>query len=91
MTNKNRDWSHKAHVDNYRYKNYIILVEKGGHNPRKMKHTVITPVAALTPASPNRLVAASVTRAVAAILTTLTPPCETAQLECRMKQLKTIP
>lgn len=34
--------------------------------------TVITPVAALTPASPNIVVAASVTRAVAPILTTLT-------------------
>jgi hypothetical protein len=38
---------------------------------RKRKHTVITPVAALTPASPNTAVAASVTRAVAAIFTTL--------------------
>ena len=37
------------------------------------ERTVIMPVAALTPASPNKLVAASVTRAVAAILTTLTP------------------
>lgn len=34
-------------------------------------HTVITPVAALTPASPNIAVAASVTNAVAPILTTL--------------------
>ena len=33
--------------------------------------TVITPVAALTPASPNNAVAASVTNAVAPILTTL--------------------
>ena len=38
---------------------------------RKTKHTVITPVAALTPASPNIAVAASVTKAVAPILTTL--------------------
>lgn len=38
---------------------------------KNVKHTVMTPVAALTPASPNAAVAASVTRAVAAILTTL--------------------
>lgn len=36
-----------------------------------MGHTVITPVAALTPASPNIAVAASVTKAVAPIFTTL--------------------
>jgi len=36
-----------------------------------MKHTVITAVAALTPTSPKIAVAASVTNAVAAILTTL--------------------
>lgn len=34
-------------------------------------HTVITPVAALTPASPKIAVAASVTSAVAAMFTTL--------------------
>lgn len=34
-------------------------------------HTVITPVAALTPASPNIAVAASVTSAVAPMFTTL--------------------
>lgn len=34
-------------------------------------HTVINPVAAVTPASPNIAVAASVTNAVAAMLTTL--------------------
>lgn len=36
-----------------------------------LEHTVITPVAALTPASPKIAVAASVTSAVAPILTTL--------------------
>ncbi len=36
-----------------------------------MSLTVITPVAAVTPASPNKAVAASVTSAVAAMLTTL--------------------
>lgn len=36
-----------------------------------MEHTVITPVAALTPASPKIVVAAFVTSAVAPILTTL--------------------
>ena len=39
-----------------------------------LRLTVITPVAALTPASPNNAVAASVTKAVAPILTTLSKP-----------------
>lgn len=38
---------------------------------RILKHTVITPVAALTPASPNISVAAYVTKAVAPILDAL--------------------
>jgi hypothetical protein len=44
-----------------------ILQDRGGEN----KHTVMTPVAALTPASPKIAVAASVTRAVAPMLTKL--------------------
>lgn len=39
-------------------------------------HTVITPVAALTPASPKIAVAASVTNAVAPIFTTLSTSAE---------------
>lgn len=38
---------------------------------RACRHTVMTPVAALIPASPNIAVAASVTNAVAPIFTTL--------------------
>lgn len=40
-------------------------------NQETLGHTVITPVAALTPASPKIVVAASVTSAVAPMLTTL--------------------
>lgn len=58
-------------------KTKMACMPKSQHNPKKKSkkkiliHTVITPVAALTPASPNIAVAASVTKAVAPILTTL--------------------
>jgi hypothetical protein len=42
-----------------------------GVNANQRSPTVMTPVAAVTPASPNKAVAASVTNAVAAMLTTL--------------------
>lgn len=42
-------------------------------------HTVITPVAALTPASPNIAVAASVTNAVAPMFTTLNSQMESSK------------
>lgn len=48
-----------------------MCMEKSKNKVEGTWHTVITPVAALTPASPNAAVAASVTNAVAAILTTL--------------------
>lgn len=50
--------------------------------------TVITPVAAVTPASPKSVVAASVTSAVAPILTTLRTQYETFKksiLYCDLK------
>lgn len=64
----------------HRNKKGIVLNQRKGFKSlqvlkraEKIIRTVISPVAALTPASPNIAVAASVTRAVAAIFTTLRP------------------